>query len=67
MDTEILDQLAHQLRVDKTPSCGRAIDRMLEAMKKRCENGEYATPDGSGIRVPEFMEKERSCHKARMV
>jgi hypothetical protein len=44
MGTEYLDQLAHQLKVDKTPACRRAINRILEDLKKRCENGEYRDP-----------------------
>jgi hypothetical protein len=39
-DTEFLTRLAHQLRVGKIPSCRRAINRILEEVKKRCENGE---------------------------
>jgi hypothetical protein len=44
MDTECLVRLAHQLRIDKTPACRQAINRILEDMKKRCESGEYADP-----------------------
>jgi hypothetical protein len=44
MDIEFLTQLAHQLRIGKTPACRRAINRILEEMKQRCEKGEYDTP-----------------------
>jgi len=44
MDTGFLDQLAHQLRIGKPPSCRRAINRILEEIKNRCENGRYGTP-----------------------
>ena len=44
MDTEFLTQLAHQLRIGKTPDCRRTMNRILEEMKRRCENGEYDTP-----------------------
>jgi hypothetical protein len=42
MDTQYLDQLAHQLRIDKSPACRRAINRMFAEMKKRCEAVEYS-------------------------
>jgi hypothetical protein len=37
MDSEFLTRLAHQLRAGKTPVCRRAINRILEEMKKRCD------------------------------
>jgi hypothetical protein len=66
MDTEFLTQLAHQLRVGKTPSCRRAINRILEEMKKRCENGEYDTPMSAESAFRKSVESERSCRKANV-
>jgi hypothetical protein len=66
MDTEFLTQLAHQLRVGKTPSCRRAINRILEEMKKRCENGEYDTPVSAESAFRESVESERPCRKANV-
>jgi hypothetical protein len=63
MNTEFLTQLAHQLRIGKTPGCRRAINRILEEMKKRCENGEYKTPMAAESALREFVERERSCQK----
>jgi hypothetical protein len=37
-DTEYLDQLAHQLKIDKTPACRRAINRILAEMKTITED-----------------------------
>jgi hypothetical protein len=67
MNTQYLDQLAHQLRIDKTPACRRAINRILEEMKKRCENGEYADPMAAESAFRKFVEDERSCQKAQRV
>lgn len=67
MDTEYLNRLAHQLRIDKTPACRRAINRILEDMKKRCENGEYRTPMDAESAFRKFVDDERSCQKAKAV
>jgi hypothetical protein len=67
MNIEFLTQLAHQLRIGKTPGCRRAINRILEEMKKRCENGEYDTPVTAESAFREFIENERSCRQAKTV
>jgi hypothetical protein len=67
MDTEYLVRLAHQLRIDKTPACRRAINRILEEMKKRCEEGEYRNPMEAESAFRKFVEDERSCQKAKAV
>lgn len=64
MDAAFLDRLARQLRTDKTPSCRRAINRILEYMKKRCDDGQYETPMATESDFREFVEKERACEKA---
>ena len=64
MNIEFLTQLAHQLRIGKTPGCRRAINRILEEMKQRCENGEYDTPAAAESAFREFVENEQSCRKA---
>jgi hypothetical protein len=65
MDTEFLVRLAHQLRIDRTPACRRAINR--EDMKKRCERGEYRDPMEGESAFRKFVEDERSCQKAKTV
>jgi hypothetical protein len=67
MDIEFLTQLAHQLRIGKTPGCRRAINRILENMKKHCENGEYDTPMAAESAFRESVESERPCQKAKTV
>ena len=63
MDAAFLDRLAQQLRIDKTPSCRRAINRILEEMKKRCESGDYKTPMAAELDFREFVEKDRACNE----
>jgi predicted transcriptional regulator len=65
MDTEHLDQLAEQLKADKSPACRRAINRILADLKKRCEKGEYNTPMDAESALRKLIEDERSCQKAR--
>ncbi len=67
MDTEYLDRLAHQLRIGRTAACRRAINRILEEMKKRCENGEYRDPTEAESAFRKFVEDEGSCQKAEAV
>jgi hypothetical protein len=63
MDTEYLDRLAHQLKVNKAPACRRAINRILEEMKKRCENGEYRDRMEAASAFRKLVEDEGSCQK----
>jgi len=63
MDTGFLDQLTHQLRISKSPSCRRAINRILEEMKNRCENGQYDTPMAAESAFRESVENERFCSR----
>jgi len=67
MNSQYRDQLAHQLRIGKSPSCRRAINRILEDLKKRCENGEYDTPMAAESVFRESVEKERSCQKPKKI
>jgi hypothetical protein len=65
MNTQYLDQLAHQLRIDRTPACRRAINRILEEIRKRCENGEYRDPTEAESAFRKFVEDERVCQKPK--
>ena len=64
-DTEYLDQLAHQLKIDKTPACRRAINRILAEMKRRCEKREYDSPMAAESAFRKFVEDERTCQKTK--
>jgi hypothetical protein len=61
MDTVFLNRLAQQLRIDKTPSCRRAINRILNELKQRYESGKYSTPMAAESDFREFVEKDRAC------
>jgi hypothetical protein len=63
METEFLDQLARQLKVNKNPSCCRAINRILADMKKRFEAGEYSSQTEAESAFRKFVEDERACQK----
>jgi hypothetical protein len=65
MGTEFLDQLATQLKADKTPACRRAINRILDGMKKRVEGGEFPTPMDAEAMLRKLVEDERACQKAK--
>jgi hypothetical protein len=67
MDTEYLNQLAEQLKVDKNPPCRRAINRILADTKKRCEEGKYETPMEAEAALRRLVEQTRPCQKARAV
>ena len=67
LDTAFLAQFVHQLRIGKPPSCRRAINRILEEMKRRCDNGEYMTPMAAESAFRDFVENERACQKVKTV
>jgi hypothetical protein len=63
MNTEYLDQLAQQLKADKSAACRRAIERILARMKKRCEEGVYSSPTEGELDFRRLVEQERTCRK----
>jgi len=65
MDTEYLDQLAEQLKAEKSPACRRAINRLLAETKKQCEEGKYETPTEAEAEFRRLVEEIRACQKAR--
>ena len=65
MSSDYLDQLAHQLKIDKTPACRRAINRILAEMKAHCEKGEYNSPMAAESSFRKFVEDERTCQKTK--
>lgn len=44
MSTEFLDRLASQLKIGKDPAYRRAVERILDAIKKSYESGQYENP-----------------------
>ena len=41
LSTEFLDRLASQLKIGKDPAGRRAIERILDVIKKNYEDGQY--------------------------
>jgi hypothetical protein len=44
VSTEFLDRLASQLKIGKDPVSRRAIERILDIIKKSYEDGKYQSP-----------------------
>jgi hypothetical protein len=44
VSTEFLDRLASQLKIGKDPASRRAIERILDVIKKSYEDGKYQSP-----------------------
>jgi hypothetical protein len=44
VSTEFLDRLASQLKIGKDPASRRAIERILDIIKKSYEDGKYQSP-----------------------
>ena len=63
MSADYLDQLARQLKVNKSPACRRAINRILAEMRQRSEAGEYANPTETEAAFRKLVEEEALCHK----
>lgn len=60
MSTEFLDRLASQLKIGKDPSCRRAIERILDDIKKSYEKGEYQSPTEAEREFRQLVEREEN-------
>jgi len=58
MNVEFLDRIASQLKAHKSPACRRAINRILDDMKQRYEDGKYNTRIEAEFAFGESVEKE---------
>jgi hypothetical protein len=63
MDTAFLNRLAKVLKRGKSASCQRAVERLLAAVQKRYENGEYDGPSKAEAVFRELVDKEPTCQK----
>jgi len=61
MSAGFLDQLATQLRNNKTAACRRAIQRILDAVKKNYEEGKYDSHTEAENEFRRLVEREESC------
>jgi hypothetical protein len=61
MDSSFLNRLAKVLKRGKSAPCQRAIERLLTAVQKRYQNGEYDSPSRAETVFRELVEKEPTC------
>jgi hypothetical protein len=57
---EFLDRLASQLKIGKDPACRHAIERILDAIKKNYENGQYQSPVEAERDFRQLVEREEN-------
>ena len=65
MSTDHLDQLAHQLKLDKNAACRRAIERILAMIRKRCDEGIYESRTVAELDFRKLVELQGTCQKPR--
>ncbi len=61
MKTDFLDRLASQLRVNKSATCRRAIQRILVRMKEHCESGQYQSTTDAENEFRRLVETDLAC------
>jgi hypothetical protein len=59
MSTEFLDRLASQLKIGKSAVSRRAIERILDDIKKGYENSQYQSPVEAERDFRQLVERER--------
>jgi hypothetical protein len=59
VSTEFLDRLASQLKIGKDPATRRAIERILDSIKKGYENGQYQNPTEAERAFRQMVEDEK--------
>jgi hypothetical protein len=60
MSTEFLDRLASQLKIGKDPASRRAIERILDVIKKSYEDGKYQSVTEAERDFRQLVEGEAS-------
>jgi hypothetical protein len=60
VSTEFLDRFASQLKIGKDPATRRAIERILDVIKKGYENGKYQSPTEAERHFRQLVEGEKS-------
>ena len=58
--TEFLDRLASQLKIGKSADGRRAVERILNAIKKDYENGKYQSPADAEREFRQVIEREEN-------
>jgi hypothetical protein len=59
VSTEFLDRLASQLKIGKDPASRRAIERILDVIKKSYDNGQYESSVEAEREFRQLVERER--------
>jgi hypothetical protein len=60
LSTEFLDRLASQLKIGKEPASRRAIERILDVIKKSYENGQYQSPTEAERDFRQLVERKEN-------
>jgi hypothetical protein len=60
MSTEFLDRLASQLKIDKNAAYRRAVERILDAIRKNYEDGQYQNPTEAERDFRQLVEREEN-------
>jgi hypothetical protein len=60
VSTEFLDRLASQLKIGKDPVSRRAIERILDVIKKSFEDGKYQSPVEAERAFRQLVEGEEN-------
>jgi hypothetical protein len=58
VSAEFLDRLASQLKIGKDPAGRRAIERILDVIKKSYEEGQYESPTEAERDFRQLVEGE---------
>ena len=61
METGFLDRLANQLKINKSATCRRAIQRILVRMKEHCESGQYRSTTDAENEFRRLVESDLAC------
>ena len=61
MDSDFLDRLAIQLKANKSPSCRRAIERLLQLVKKDYESGGHNSTAEAEREFRRLVENDSTC------
>lgn len=61
MSTGFLDRLATQLKTNKSAACRRAIQRILETVKKNYEDGRYRSQTEAESEFRKLVERDEAC------
>jgi hypothetical protein len=60
VSTEFLDRLASQLKIGRNAARRRAVERILDAIKKNYEGGQYPSPVEAERDLRQLVEREEN-------